>query len=378
MTEVDRGGGLLRAAARAREAHGFAARRLVDADLRLVELAFWDEIGDFVPDRVMRNLALVRRPGRPGLLPPPAGWTDLAGRMVREDVAAARAAWQGNGHAAPGLLRRTMAAFGVEAAIVVPTALLFLGVHPQPEVEVNLARAYNRWAVARLAGEAGLRPFLILPFNVPEACAAIVAEFGAADGIAGFLVPVMRTRGIHDNAYARAYAAIEERALPLAFHAAWHWTESATHQANRFLSVYATQPAQTLAVQATHWIVNAVPERFPRLRVVWMEGGLAWIPFLAQRLDTAYRARPSEAPGLTRLPSEYLCAMHFATHPCDVDEAGLADVVARVGVDTLLWSSGYPQWNFDGPAWIDGAAALDEAARAAILGGNARRLFGLA
>ena len=26
-----------------------------------------------------------------------------------------------------------------------------------------------------------------------------------------------------------------------------------------------------------HWIVNAMPERFPRLKLLWVESGLAWI-----------------------------------------------------------------------------------------------------
>ena len=45
-------------------------------------------------------------------------------------------------------------------------------------------------------------------------------------------------------------------------------------------------------------MVNALPERFPKLKVIWIESGLAWIPWLMQRLDSEYRMRTSEAPGL--------------------------------------------------------------------------------
>jgi predicted TIM-barrel fold metal-dependent hydrolase len=45
-------------------------------------------------------------------------------------------------------------------------------------------------------------------------------------------------------------------------------------------------------------VVNALPERFPKLKVIWIESGLAWIPWLMQRLDSEYRMRTSEAPGL--------------------------------------------------------------------------------
>jgi uncharacterized protein len=49
---------------------------------------------------------------------------------------------------------------------------------------------------------------------------------------------------------------------------------------------------------------NGIPERFPKLKSIWVESGLAWVPFLMQRLDDQCLMRPSEAPMLKRLPSE--------------------------------------------------------------------------
>ena len=36
---------------------------------------------------------------------------------------------------------------GIDNMVVFPTPMLFLGMHPQPEMEVWLARAYNRWLI---------------------------------------------------------------------------------------------------------------------------------------------------------------------------------------------------------------------------------------
>ena len=44
-------------------------------------------------------------------------------------------------------------------------------------------------------------------------------------------------------------------------------------------------------IHMTNWIINALPERFPKLKVLWVESGLAWIPFLMQRLDHEYQMR---------------------------------------------------------------------------------------
>jgi hypothetical protein len=58
----------------------------------------------------------------------------------------------------------------------------------------------------------------------------------------------------------------------------------------------------------TNWVINGLRERFPGLDVVWIESGLAWIPFLMQRLDSEYMLGSSEAPLLQRRPSEYIRA----------------------------------------------------------------------
>lgn len=339
---------------------------IVDSGCRVVEAAAWPEIAGRVPDPIVRNLALPQRPGRPGILPPQAGWPDLAGRMHRDrpadavvDLAAARAR------------------FGAAAAVVVPSGLLAAGLHPQPEVEANLAFAYAGWAMARLAPDPALFPLLVLPLRDPQACLRLVEAHAGAPGIGGFLVPAATRQAVHDNALMPAWAAIERAALPVVFHAGYQWTEDATAGANRFLAVQALSGPHFLMTHATNWLVNALPERFPALRVVWMGGGLAWIPYLGQRLDTLHRMRPSEAPGLTAAPSAYLRRMWYGTQPVDVDADGFAAVVRAVGTDALLWASGYPAWDFDAPAAIAALDGVDAAAAAAILGGNARRVFPL-
>ena len=77
------------------------------------------------------------------------------------------------------LTKRWMDAIGVDVAILFPTPMLQLGVHPQVEVEVALARAYNRWLCEKvLAKEPRIRSMLYLPFNDAEASFRMVQEFG--------------------------------------------------------------------------------------------------------------------------------------------------------------------------------------------------------
>ena len=66
-----------------------------------------------------------------------------------------------------------------------------------------------------------------------------------------------------------------------------------------------------------------MPERFPKLKTVWVESGLAWIPFLMQRLDNEWMMRTSEVPLLKRKP-ERLHARDVLLDPADGDGATTA------------------------------------------------------
>lgn len=132
-------------------------------------------------------------------------------------------------------------------------------------------------------------------------------------------------------------------------------------------------------IHVTNWIINAMPERFPKLKMVWVESGLAWIPFLMQRLDHEVLMRPSEAPGLKRLPSEYMKEMWYTTQPMERTNMELLEATMKsFNAETqLLYSSDWPHWDWDAPSTITRLPFLSEQAKRNILGLNAARVFNL-
>ena len=88
---------------------------------------------------------------------------------------------------------------------------------------------------------------------------------------------------------------MEERGLALAFHSGPNWQEPVFRACNRFISVHALGFSFYNILHCTNWVINGMCERFPKLPVIWIEGGLAWIPFLMQRLDNEFMMRPSES-----------------------------------------------------------------------------------
>ena len=278
------------------------------------------------------------------------------------------------------LMRRWMDAMGTDIACLFPTPMLNLSLSPNVAVQTGLAWAYNRWLCERiLAEEPRIKSMLYLPFHDPAACIKTVEHFTGKPGVIGFMVTSTHHRSVFENDYIRLYAMLQERGLPLAFHSATG-SEPGLRLFNKFFGVHALGFCWHNMVYLTNWIINGMPERFPRLKTIWIESGLAWVPFLMQRLDNEYMMRSSEAPLLKRKPSDYMREMYYSSQPMEmVDnrEVARADLQADQRRDAAslrvrLSALGH------GPAVDDLRPAVPRrAAKRNILGGNAQRLFKL-
>lgn len=82
---------------------------------------------------------------------------------------------------------------------------------------------------------------------------------------------------------------------------------------------------------------------------------------------------------LRRMPSDYMREMYYTSQPLEMTDMGLLESTFKTmdAENTLLYSSDWPHWDFDLPGRIMGIPFLDKDAKLNILGGNARKLFGL-
>jgi predicted TIM-barrel fold metal-dependent hydrolase len=274
-----------------------------------------------------------------------------------------------------------MDSLGVDNMVVFPTPMLFLGMHPQTEMEVWLGRAYNRWLLDRiLSADDRIKTLVYLPFNTPKEAERMVEEFGDKPGVIGFCVTSTRNKPVHHNDYMRLYSMIQESGKPIAFHAGYHWQDASLATVNRFLGMHALGFVWCNMIHMTNWILNGIPERFPKLKSLWVESGLAWVPFLMQRLDDQYLMRQSEAPQLKRMPSEYMREHCFyTTQPMETTNLKALECTLEMinAENQLLFASDWPHFDFDLPQQICDLPFLSEQAKRNILGMNAARLFNL-
>lgn len=132
----------------------------------------------------------------------------------------------------------------------------------------------------------------------------------------------------------------------------------------------------TIALQ--HMVFEGVLDRFPGLKICAAHGG-GYIPASAARMDHGCFVNPgacAHGPVLKKKPSEYLRQLYFDSLVFTPE--ALTNLVRQVGASQVVLGSDHPfPWSERPVDHVLDTAALSDAEKAAILGGNARRLLGL-
>jgi predicted TIM-barrel fold metal-dependent hydrolase len=128
-----------------------------------------------------------------------------------------------------------------------------------------------------------------------------------------------------------------------------------------------------------HMIGEGIFDRFPRLKVGFMEGGAGWLPFWMERFDEHLEKLAPQMPGLKRRPSEILRSDQVIL-TCESEESGLDRVLGAAGAATVLYASDYCHWDCHFPYSVKDiieARDLNSEQREKILGRNAIDFFTL-
>jgi predicted TIM-barrel fold metal-dependent hydrolase len=90
-------------------------------------------------------------------------------------------------------------------------------------------------------------------------------------------------------------------------------------------------------------VASGALDKRPNLRVMVSEGGSGWIPFIADRLDEAYRQHSAAVrPRLTRPPGEVLYEQVYASFQHDWRSSVIA--LTGAGYRNTIWGSDYPHF----------------------------------
>jgi predicted TIM-barrel fold metal-dependent hydrolase len=270
-------------------------------------------------------------------------------------------------------------ALGIEYGILQP---LSAGAHQlNLDLGAALCSAVNDWQLDNWVGrDKRLKASLCVQ---QEDAVAAVAEIERRAGDPAFVQVEIKPRTIEPIGRRRYWPILEAAVahdLPIGLHSAAYGPHA--NSGTGWLSYYIAEHyafAHSLQTVVMSLVMEGVFERYPGLKVVCIEGGFAWIPSLAWRMDKHWVRMRAEVPQVKRPPSEYIREhFWFTTQPMEEPEepGHLREIIEWIGWDRLMFSTDYPHWDFDDPRTAIKISLSPEEHRM-IMHDNAKALYNL-
>ena len=268
---------------------------------------------------------------------------------------------------------RDMDAMGVDVQVVSPTTLQYYY-----WADLDLARSIVALTNEKIAERCAAHPHRLVALgNVslqhPELAIEQLEHCMLRLGMRGVeIATTVNGLELDNPAFAAFWARAEELGCVVFIH------PSGTSIAGRldrfYLQNIIGRPIET-TIALTHLIFGGVLDRHPGLKLLAAHGG-GYLPFYSGRADHGYRVRP-EAHTMRHEPGDYLRRIHFDSLVYSAGSVG--HLISKVGVSQVMVGTDYPydMGSYDVHALIGAIDDLGAAGRAAVLGGNAARLFGL-
>jgi len=168
-------------------------------------------------------------------------------------------------------------------------------------------------------------------------------------------------------------------ATSMGFYGKYPWD---SHPMNTKLAICGSLLFIGNARVVTNAILSGVFDRFPDLKMVSVESGVGWIPFILETLDYEMSENaPDELAQLGRKPSEYFRTNMYATFWFERNRNKLPELVDAVGEDSILFETDFPHPTCLYPNPLETVApkmaTLTAEQQRKILGENARKLYRL-
>ncbi|MCH9037722.1 MAG: amidohydrolase family protein [Chloroflexi bacterium] len=280
---------------------------------------------------------------------------------------------------------------GIDIALLFPSMGLFA--HAKEYDDDNLAaaisRAYNNWLAEfcqsdnnRMYGSA-----MVTAQNI-EAAVEESRRAGEKLGFKSiFLRPnPMRGRNWHHPYYDPLWAECQRLDLAVGFHEGTP-CELPVAMGERFdgqhEDLWTTEHLAAHPIEQMYAclsvIMGGVTERFPDLRIAFLEGNCSWLPFWLWRMDEHYEHREKVLKErLPLLPTEYFKRQCYAS--VEADESPGKYAVDWLGDDNIVFSTDYPHPDTRYPRSVEVFLTLPfpEESLRKILWDNCARLYGLA
>ena len=279
---------------------------------------------------------------------------------------------------------------GIDVAILFPTRGLFAHAkeYDDDDLAAAISRAYNDW-LAEFCQEGNERMYgsaMLAAQNVAASAAEVKRARQELKFTAVFLRPnPVRGRNWHNPVYDPLWAECQEQDMAVGFHEGVPCALPVAmgdrfdgHNEDMWLTEHVAAHSIEQMYACLSMIAGGVMERFPRLRVGFLEGNCSWLPFWLWRMDEHYEARAHVIGDKIPLgPSEYFKRQCYASIEADESIAGY--VFDWMGDDNIVFSTDYPHPDSKYPISVETLISqpFPKETVTKILWDNCARLYGL-
>ena len=278
---------------------------------------------------------------------------------------------------------RQLESDGIHRELAFPNAMLALMHWPDKSIRQLCFRIYNEY-VAELQERSHGRFFGV---GVPvwwdaEGARQSLDEMKAL-GIKTFLLPLSPGKDddgkridYNDAAMAPVWEAIEESGLPVSHHIGESPLSSPC--ADNSILVSMMHNVAPFREMFGRYVFGGILDRHPQLRIGWFEGGINWIAAAIQDGEHLYASLKHMGHDI-----EHDVRWYWENHmhaSFMVDPLGL-ELIDRIGVDRVMWSSDYPHnestFGYSEQSLASVVAAVGPTDAAKIVSTNVRSFLGL-
>lgn len=273
----------------------------------------------------------------------------------------------------------------VDVQVLYPTMFLSYPITFDSELSLSMIRAYNSW-IADITSQAPdrLKWVTIVDPIDPQGSVKEIERTKEMGAVGVMLLGMTGDWRIDDPRIEPIWAAAAENSLPVAVHTGHSFralgTVNDTHHDKTVMSFWLTVQ---FAFQRV--ISKGIADRYPDLRIAFLEGGCSWVPGLVERISE-YSGFPGARGGTDfrrgynakYLPKEYIQRgqIYFGF---EVDEKLLPFVIDEFGDECLLYGSDIPHGDrlFDAVNVLLKRKDISEESKQKLLVDNVSRFYGI-
>jgi uncharacterized protein len=274
---------------------------------------------------------------------------------------------------------------GISLQVLYSTLFLAYPLSCNPAYMTAMCDAYNRWLGDVLSGQDRLKWVGVGNLDDIPASVRQVKEAKKLGAVGMMILGTAGDRLLDDVSLLPFYEAVAESDLPLAVHVGW----ACPSINNLYSHIYPSGVipfTMPVLMGLVSMMSGGIFDRFPNLRVVYLEAGCLWVHFILERLHHRFQHSGKNLVNVVSrtAPIQKLAPMDYVKKgnlyfSAEIEDALLPQVLELVGDGQILFGSDMPHGDRERFAarMLQERTDISESAKTKILESNPIRFYNL-